>query len=135
MYNRDVTGTRFNWAEKTLGKDNVDQLVEKWRFPEADSKEKLGVVHAVVVVKGCVYFGTETFPAFFKLTPDGKVKWVYRDPDLGQRTLRSALKLSFALPSAGFLNAALVTQDTVLFNDTIRYNIGYGRCDASDAEV
>ncbi len=29
----------------------------------------------------------------------------------------------------------IVPQDTVLFNDTIRYNIRYGRCDASDAEV
>jgi len=29
----------------------------------------------------------------------------------------------------------IVPQDTVLFNDTIRYNIHYGRTDASDAEV
>ncbi len=29
----------------------------------------------------------------------------------------------------------IVPQDTVLFNDTIRYNIRYGRPDASDAEV
>jgi ATP-binding cassette subfamily B protein len=29
----------------------------------------------------------------------------------------------------------IVPQDTVLFNDTIRYNIRYGRSDASDAEV
>jgi len=29
----------------------------------------------------------------------------------------------------------IVPQDTVLFNDTIRYNIHYGRPDASDAEV
>jgi ATP-binding cassette, subfamily B, heavy metal transporter len=35
------------------------------------------------------------------------------------------------------LRAAIgvVPQDTVLFNDTIRYNIRYGRWDASDAEV
>lgn len=30
---------------------------------------------------------------------------------------------------------ALVTQETVLFNDTIRYNISYGRPDATDAEL
>ncbi|MGB9178558.1 MAG: ABC transporter ATP-binding protein, partial [Pyrinomonadaceae bacterium] len=30
---------------------------------------------------------------------------------------------------------ALVTQETVLFNDTVRHNIGYGRPDASDAEI
>ena len=29
----------------------------------------------------------------------------------------------------------MVPQDTVLFNDTIRYNIRYGRRDASDEEV
>jgi ABC-type transport system involved in Fe-S cluster assembly fused permease/ATPase subunit len=29
----------------------------------------------------------------------------------------------------------MVPQDTVLFNDTIRYNIRYGRPDASDDEV
>jgi len=30
---------------------------------------------------------------------------------------------------------ALVTQDTVLFNDTVRYNISYGRPDASDEQI
>jgi subfamily B ATP-binding cassette protein MsbA len=30
---------------------------------------------------------------------------------------------------------ALVTQETVLFNDTIRYNISYGKTDASEAEI
>jgi ATP-binding cassette subfamily B protein len=29
----------------------------------------------------------------------------------------------------------IVPQDTVLFNDTVRYNIGYGRIGASDAEI
>jgi ATP-binding cassette subfamily B protein len=32
-------------------------------------------------------------------------------------------------------NIGMVPQDTVLFNDTIRYNIRYGRWDASDEEV
>ena len=30
---------------------------------------------------------------------------------------------------------ALVTQETVLFNDTVRHNIAYGKPDATDAEV
>ncbi|HEX8706905.1 MAG TPA: ATP-binding cassette domain-containing protein, partial [Pyrinomonadaceae bacterium] len=30
---------------------------------------------------------------------------------------------------------ALVTQETVLFNDTVRHNIAYGRFDATDAEI
>ena len=41
--------------------------------------------------------------------------------DLAQSSLRGAI--------------AIVPQDTVLFNDTILYNIRYGRTDASDAEV
>jgi subfamily B ATP-binding cassette protein MsbA len=32
-------------------------------------------------------------------------------------------------------NIALVTQETVLFNDTVRHNISYGRPDASDFEI
>jgi ABC-type transport system involved in Fe-S cluster assembly fused permease/ATPase subunit len=41
--------------------------------------------------------------------------------DVKQQSLRAAI--------------GMVPQDTVLFNDTIRYNIRYGRWDASDAEV
>ena len=41
--------------------------------------------------------------------------------DVTQTSLRAAI--------------GMVPQDTVLFNDTIRYNIRYGRFDASDAEV
>lgn len=41
--------------------------------------------------------------------------------EVRQSTLRAAI--------------GMVPQDTVLFNDTIRYNIRYGRPDASDAEV
>jgi ATP-binding cassette subfamily B protein len=41
--------------------------------------------------------------------------------DVGQQSLRRAI--------------GMVPQDTVLFNDTVRYNIRYGRPDASNAEV
>jgi ATP-binding cassette subfamily B protein len=41
--------------------------------------------------------------------------------DASQRSLRAAI--------------GIVPQDTVLFNDTIRYNIRYGRPEASDAEL
>ena len=41
--------------------------------------------------------------------------------DITQSSLRAAI--------------GMVPQDTVLFNDTIAYNIGYGRPDATDAEV
>src|SRR5581483_6134572 len=41
--------------------------------------------------------------------------------DVTQQSLRRAI--------------GVVPQDTVLFNDTVRYNIGYGRPGASDAEI
>ena len=64
-YNHDLAGWRFNPAEKTLGRDNVGKLVEKWRFPAVGTKESVGVVQATPsVVAGEVYFGTATFPAF-----------------------------------------------------------------------
>src|SRR3954466_15773535 len=81
MYNHDVAGWRFNPAEKTLSTANVGKLVEKWRFPAADSKERIGVVPATpAVVAGEVYFGTATTPAFYKLDRDGKLLWVYANP-------------------------------------------------------
>src|SRR6476661_1583107 len=80
MYNHDLAGWRFNPAEKTLSPANVGKLVEKWRFPAASSKETIGVVHATPsVVAGEVYFGTATFPAFYKLATDGRLRWVYRN--------------------------------------------------------
>jgi polyvinyl alcohol dehydrogenase (cytochrome) len=114
MYNRDVIGTRFNPAEKTLGNQNVGQLVEKWRFPHKDSNQRIGVVHATVVVNGYVYFGTETNPTFYKLTPDGKVKWTYSDTERPVDRVKPEAPEP-GLPRSGFLNAALVTRDTVYF--------------------
>ena len=71
-YNHDSAGWRFNSAEHALSPSNVGKLVEKWRFPATDSKETIGVVHATpTVVAGEVYFGTATFPAFYKLNRDG----------------------------------------------------------------
>ncbi len=111
MYNRDVLGTRYNPAEKSLSVANVGNLVEKWRFPPDGSKEIVGVVHATLVVNGYVYFGTETTPTFYKLRPDGKVKWTYKPKP------RPPIAVAFGLPTAGFLNAALVTNDTVYVGD------------------
>ena len=74
-YNHDVFGSRYNSGETALGPDNVAQLEEKWRFPAKDSGREIGVIHATpAVVDGYVYFGTVTKPAFYKLTPDGKVR-------------------------------------------------------------
>ncbi len=79
MYNRDVLGTRHNPAETAIGPKTAARLEEKWRFPARDSGLEIGVIHATpVVVNGYVYFGTATDATFYKLTPDGKVRWSYR---------------------------------------------------------
>src|SRR5207249_5146616 len=76
MYNRDVLGTRHNREETALDKSNAGRLTEKWRFPAKGSDLEIGVIHATpIVVDGYVYFGTATDPTFYKLTPDGKVRW------------------------------------------------------------
>jgi glucose dehydrogenase len=117
MYNYDVIGTRHNVGERVLGKANVGRLEEKWRFPAKGSKRDVGVIHATpIVVNGHVYFGTATLPAFYKLAPNGRVKWIYRNPDHRKLELFSSL-LSTGVPPFGFLNAALVTNQTVYVGD------------------
>jgi glucose dehydrogenase len=132
-YNHDLLGTRHNTGETALGRDNVAHLEEKWRFPARDSGEKVGVIHATpVIVEGYVYFGTATMPAVYKLGPDGKQKWVYRNPD-------QAFKLSDLLPgkdpgvpTAGFLNSVLVTNDTVFAADAGGYLYALDRANGKE---
>jgi ATP-binding cassette subfamily B protein len=58
---------------------------------------------------------------FYDVT-DGRITIDRQDiRDVTQASVRAAL--------------GIVPQDTVLFNDTIRYNIGYGRPGASDADI
>ncbi len=123
-YNHDPAGWRFNPAEKTLSPATVGKLIEKWRFPAAGSKETIGVVHATPsVVAGEVYFGTATFPAFYKLAPDGTLRWAYRNP-LRKTVLPPTEgapiteKLRGAVSEAGIFCSALVTGDAVYFSDT-----------------
>ena len=85
-YNHDVLGSRYNQGEKAIGRDNAGRLEEKWRFPAKGSGQEIGAIHATpVIVGGYVYFGTTAAtPTFYKLTPDGKVRWSYRNPELGR---------------------------------------------------
>ena len=47
--------------------------------PPGARTRRSGSIHATpIVVNGYVYFGTATDPTFYKLTPDGKVRWSYR---------------------------------------------------------
>jgi polyvinyl alcohol dehydrogenase (cytochrome) len=120
MYNHDVLGTRHNQGETAIGRENASRLVEKWRFPAAGSDQEIGVIHATpVVVGGYVYFGTATDSTFYKLTPDGKVKWLYRNPSRavtpGAQTNRA---VRFQPSVDGIFSSALVAEDTVFFGDT-----------------
>lgn len=124
MYNYDLAGWRFNPAEKTLSPANVGKLVEKWRFPARDSKETIGVVHATpTVVAGEVYFGTATFPAFYKLAPDGTLRWVYHNPSRKAILPPTAgapvnAKLIDTISNGGIFSSALVWDRAVYFADT-----------------
>ncbi len=125
-YNRDVLGARHNPGETAISAANAGRLEEKWRFPPAGAnpKEQIGVIHATpVVVNGYVYFGTATDPTFYKLTPDGKVCWKYKNPIRSIESVTTQLAAGFS-PSArfqstseGILGSALVTADTVYFGD------------------
>ena len=123
-YNHDLAGWRYNAAEKALSPTTVGKLVEKWRFPAADSKETIGVVHATpTVVGGEVYFGTATFPAFYKLAQDGTLLWVYRNParkEVLPPQVGAAItgKLRSAASEAGIFGSALVADGAVYFADT-----------------
>ncbi len=124
MYNHDSAGWRYNPAEKHLSSANVGKLIEKWRFPSADSKKTIGVVHATpAVVAGEVYFGTATFPAFYKLAPNGSLRWEYRNPArkaVLPPTDGSAMsdKLRGAASDGGIFSSALVADGAVYFADT-----------------
>ena len=83
--------------------------------------------------------------------PPGKTVAIVGPSGAGKSTI-SRLMFRFYEPASGRItidgqdinavtqaslrqNIGMVPQDTVLFNDSIAYNISYGRWDASDAEV
>jgi outer membrane protein assembly factor BamB/dienelactone hydrolase len=127
MYNHDVIGTRHNSGERAIDKTNAGRLMEKWRFPAEGSDLEIGVIHATpVVVDGYVYFGTATDPTFYKLSPDGKVRWSYRrNPARGlspstaeaRRPGETKRGTRFQASAEGILGSALVTEDTVYVGD------------------
>ncbi len=128
MYNYDILGSRYNRGEKTIGRDNAGRLEEKWRFPAKGSGQEIGAIHATpVIVGGYVYFGTTAVtPTFYKLTPDGKVRWSYRNPELGRgpaqpeagREDKVLQSVRLQLGSDGCVyGSPLVNEDTVFFAD------------------
>lgn len=137
MYNHDLAGWRYNPDEKTIGPESAGRLTEKWRFPARGSDQRIGVIHATpTVVGGYVYFGTATDPAFYKVSPEGKLCWIYRKPTRAGRaaSVETALPAGtapkadakapgephgfrFQTSSEGIMTSALVTEDSVYFGD------------------
>lgn len=116
MYNRTVNGWRFNDEENTLNKDNVGALKMKWRFPKKGAKGKMGMVSATPsVVNGYVYFGTGTFPRFYRLKPNGDLDWVYELGDESERQRNRNLENNGLIPRGGVYSSALVTETSVYF--------------------
>ncbi|MBO0732817.1 MAG: ABC transporter ATP-binding protein/permease [Methylocapsa sp.] len=58
----------------------------------------------------------------------------FYEPTSGRITI-DGQDIAFATQASLRANIGMVPQDTVLFNDSIAYNIRYGRFDATDAEV
>jgi outer membrane protein assembly factor BamB/dienelactone hydrolase len=125
MYNHDILGTRHNPGEVALSAQNAAGLEEKWRFPAKGSDLQVGTIHATpVVVNGYVYFGTATDPAFYKLKPDGTVRWSYRNPTYKRSRPSSEGRNGGPKPGErfqssenGVMCSALVYEDTVYFGD------------------
>lgn len=118
-YNHDIRGWRFNSAEKTLTAGNASKLREKWRFPESGSSLKVGAIHGTpTVVNGHVYFGTATYPAYYKLKPDGSLAWVYRIGSEISTDIAPEGGVNHLSVNSGVVTSALVTQTAVYFGNS-----------------
>ena len=131
MYNHDVLGSRHNRGESAIGPENAGTLEEKWRFPARGSDMEIGVIHATpTVVGGYVYFGTATDPAFYKLGPDGKVRWSYRRSK--SRAAETGAKARFQEAADGIFSSALVTGDSVYFGNVGGWFIALDRATGAE---
>ena len=111
MYNGNVLGWRHNPIETALSSSVVARLEEKWRFPPKGADFEIGAIHATpAVVNGHVYFGTVNRAAFYKLTPDGKVKWSFPLNEKDDRVNKAEVGIV-----KGIYGSALVTEDAVYF--------------------
>ncbi len=80
MYNADLSARGTIAARRPSTRPTPAGSRRNGGSRPKDSDTEIGVIHATpVVVNGYVYFGTATDPTFYKLTPDGKVRWSYRN--------------------------------------------------------
>ncbi|MEO2045364.1 MAG: ThuA domain-containing protein [Pirellulales bacterium] len=119
MYNRTANGWRFNEVESTLSRTNVASMKLKWRFPSKHADWKMGMVSATPsIVDGYVYFGTGTFPKFYRLKPNGELDWVYEIGDKEERNRNRNMESRGLIPRGGVYSSALVTDTSVFFTST-----------------
>ena len=115
-YNQSVEGWRHNAAERVLTTRNVSRLSLKWRYPGKDSKKRIGMICATPsVVGGYVYFGTATFPAFYKLRPNGELAWKFQLGSEDEKIRFQEMESQGLIPRGGVYSSALVTEDAVFF--------------------
>ena len=115
-YNQSVNGWRFNSAEKFLSRQNISKLSLKWRFPKKGVSQKIGMICATPsVVNGYVYFGTATFPAFYKLKPNGDLAWKFQLGSEGEKIRFQEMESQGLIPRGGVYSSALITKDSVYF--------------------
>ena len=117
-YNCNVQGSRYNTAEKDISINNAKNLEMKWQFPATDSKKIVGAIHATpAVVNGYTYFGTATYPMFYKVAPNGEMKWQYEPGNEIRKRRRNHLRRKGDTPKDGIFSSALVTESSVYFGD------------------
>jgi len=114
-YNQSSNGWRFNSAERILSPQNISKLSLKWRFPKKGVSQKIGMVCATPsVVNGYVYFGTATFPAFYKLKPNGDLAWKFQLGSEDEKIRFQEMESQGLIPRGGVYSSALVTKDSVI---------------------
>lgn len=130
-------------------------LDERAEIPEKPNAIKLGAPREEIEFRrvdlGYANEGRKVLQDVSLTVPVGKIAALVGESGGGKSTLTKLLP-RFHDPTSGSVfwdgidlrdaridslrkQIALVTQETVLFNDTVRYNITYGRPDASDEEV
>jgi subfamily B ATP-binding cassette protein MsbA len=136
-------------------KDVWDVLDENDRLPEAIDAVELGPLTNSIHLKNVEFsYGGASSGVLEQIDitiPKGQVIALVGESGGGKSTLVKIIQRVYD-PDSGSVqwdgidlrkasvaslrkNMALVTQDTILFNETIRYNIAYGRPDATDEEV
>jgi outer membrane protein assembly factor BamB len=117
VFGHEVTTTRFQDQEHTIGPDNVGNLQPAWVFPAAGAIES-----SPVEAGGCVYIGTQAGDVYALNTDSGQLVW--------HNKLISATTLSIAqgrvfVQSSTILTALDAATGSVLWQKDFSPGTGY----------